>query len=156
MATDATDFGWVSILRDEPDVQNSTNIKVGGASCIWGFATSTMSPGNIVIVDTAADFSYTTTTSANATTRAGFVVAGMNPGQDWDFVSAIAVGQKILICKGGRVAAVASTSITRGARVGTSTTAGAVVTTTTQDAAAGRAVTGASLAGDVVYVDVNA
>ena len=156
MATDATDFGWVSILRDEPDVQNSTNIKVGGASCIWGFATSTMSPGNVVIVDTGADYSYTTTTSANATTVAGFVVASMNPGQDWDFVSTIASGAKILIVKCGRVAAVASTSITRGARVGTSTTAGAVVTTTTQDASAGRAVTGASLAGDVIYVDVNA
>ncbi len=158
MPTDATDFGWVSILRDEPDVQNSTNIKVGGASCVWGYATSTMSPGNVVVTDTSADYSYATTTSADAVTVAGFVVASMNPslGQDWDFVSTIASGSKILIVKCGRVAAVASTSITRGARVGTSTTAGAVVTTTTQDAAAGKAVTAATLAGDVIYVDVNA
>ena len=156
MPTDATDFGWVSILRDEPDVQNSTNIKVGGASCIWGYATSAMAVGDVVVVDTTADYSYTTTTSANATTVAGFVVASLNPGLDWDFVSAIASGAKILIVKCGRVAATASTAISRGARVGTSTTAGAVVTTTTQDASAGRAVTAATDAGDTIYVDVNA
>jgi hypothetical protein len=114
-----------------------------------------MSPGAVVIVDTSADYSYTTTASANATTVAGFYVAKMNPGQQWDFESAAASGDKILIVKCGRVKAIASAAISRGARVGTSTTAGQVVTTTTQDASAGRAVTAATLQADYIYVDVS-
>lgn len=155
MPLDATDFGYVSILRDEPSPGDSTNVKVGGASCVWGYATSSMNPGDIVIVDTAADYSYKTTTSASQTTVAGFVVAHLEPGMKWNFSGAIVSGDKILVVKAGRVAAKASTAISRGALVGTSTTAGYVVTTTTQDAGAGRAVTAASTLGDTIYVDVS-
>lgn len=151
---DATDFGYVSILRDNGDLENSTNTKVGGASCVWGYATSAMSPGAIVIHDTAADFSYTTTASANSTGVAGYYVAKMNPGLQWDFNSAAVVGDTVLIVKAGRVKATASAAIVRGARVGTSTTAGSVVTTTTQDANGGKAATAATLAGDAIYVDI--
>lgn len=151
---DATDFGYVSILRDNADLENQTNTKVGGAACVWGYATSAMSPGYVVIHDTSADYSYTTTTSADATTIAGYMVAVMNPNNQWDFNSAAASGDKVLIVKSGRVKAVASTSISRGARVGTSTTAGQVVTTTTQDASYGRAVTAATTQGDAIYVDI--
>ncbi len=153
MPLNATGLGYISILWDEPDVQNSTNTKVGG-NCVWGYATSAMSPGNVVIHDTSADYSYTTSASANATTVAGFYVATASPDGGWDFQSAAASGDKILVLKEGRVAATASTSITRGARVGTSTTAGAVVTTTTQDASVGKAVTAATTAGDTIYIDV--
>jgi hypothetical protein len=159
MPFDATDFGYVSILRDNADLDNSTNTKVGGASCIWGFATTTMNMGDAVVIDTTADFSYATTTSASATSGAGFVVAHTNvllgPNQ-WDFQTAAAIGDRILIVKSGRVAATASAAIVRGARVGTSTTAGRVVTTTTQDAALGKAVSASTLAGDTIYIDVNA
>ena|SRR6185369_619877 len=154
MPLDVTNFGYVSILIDEPDLDNTAPIKVGGASCVWGYATSAMSPGNVVIHDTSADLSYTTTTSASATTVAGFYIAKLNPGLQWDFSNAAASGDKILVLKSGRVAAIASTAISRGARVGTSTTAGQVVTTTTQDASAGRAVTAATTQGDTIYVDV--
>lgn len=153
MPLDVTNFGYVSILIDEPDLDNSAATKVGGASCVWGYATSSMNPNDVVIHDTSADLSYTTTTSASATTVAGFYIAKLNPGRQWDFSNAAASGDTILVLKAGRVKATASTSISRGARVGTSTTAGAVVTTTTQDASAGRAVTAATTAGDVIYID---
>lgn len=156
MPLNATGFGYTSILWDNADLDNSTQTKVGGAACVWGYATSAMSPGDIVIHDTSADYSYTTTTSANQTTVAGYYVAKLNPGLQWDFQSTAASGDTVLILKSGRVKATASTSVSRGATVGTSTTAGAVVTTTTQDAAYGRAVTAASTAGDAIYIDVPA
>ena len=154
MALDATDFGYVSMLRDEPSPGDSTYVKVGGY-CVTGLATSAMTPGNVVIVDTATAGSYKTTTSANATTIAGFVVAGLGTtgaSMQWDFVSTIASGQRILILVKGVVSAFASTAISIGARVGTSTTAGAVVTTTTQDASRGLALEAATTAGDRIRV----
>ncbi len=153
MPLDATGFGYVTILWDEPDVQNSTNFKVGG-NCVWGYATSAIPLGGVVIHDTAADYSYKTTTSASQTTVGGYYVAKLNPGQQWDFQSDAASGDTILVLKEGRVKTIASTSILRGARIGTSTTVGQVVTTTTQDANAGTAVTAATTQGDAIYVDV--
>lgn len=153
MPIDATDFGYVSMLRDEPDVSNLTYLKIGGY-CVHGLATSAMNPGDVVIVDSAADDSYKTTTSANATTVAGYVIAGLGTtlGMQWDYDSAIVSGQRILILVKGVVLATASAAITRGARVGTSTTAGQVVTTTTQDAAKGLALQTATTAGDRIRV----
>lgn len=151
---DATDFGYVSMLRDEPSAGDQTYVKVGGY-CVTGIATSAMTPGNVVIVDSAADDSYKTTTSASSTSVAGYVVAGLGTtggGMQWDYDSTIASGQRILILVKGVVSAFASAAITRGARVGTSTTAGAVVTTTTQDAAKGIALQTATTAGDRIRV----
>lgn len=151
---DATDFGYVSMLRDQPVPGEQTWEKVGG-TCVTGVATSAMTPGNIVIVDSTADDSYTTTTSANSTARPLYVVAGLGTtggGMQWDYVSTIAIGQRILLLRTGVVLATASAAILRGARVGTSTTAGRVVTTTTQDAAAGVALQAATLAGDQIRV----
>lgn len=157
MAIDATDFGYVSTLRDEPDdLAAQTSVKVGGYCYSKGLASSAMNPGDIIVVDTATANSFKTTTSANATTVAGYVVAGLGTGlgagMQWDYVSAIASGQQILILLKGVVKATASTSISIGARVGTSTTAGRVVTTTTQDASKGLAISAATTAGDTVYV----
>jgi uncharacterized protein DUF2190 len=153
MPIDATAFGYVSTLWDQPSPADSTNIKVGGY-CVWGTATSTMNPNDIVIADSAADDSYKTTTSANSTSVVGYVVAGWGSvtGGGWDYSSAIASGQKILVLVKGVVLATASAAITRGARVGTSTTAGRVVTTTTQDASKGIALQTASAAGDQIRV----
>lgn len=154
MPIDATDFGYVSMLRDEPDLKNGTYLKIGGY-CVTGVSTSAMTPGNVVIVDSAADDSYKTTTSANATTIAGYVVAGLGTtggGMQWDYVTAITSGQRILILVKGVVRGFASAAITRGARVGTSTTAGAVVTTTTQDASKGLALNTATTAGDRIRI----
>jgi hypothetical protein len=153
---DATDFGYVSTLRDQPkDIVAQTAIREGGYCYGRGFATSAMTPGNVVVVDTAAANSFKTTTSAAATTAVGYVVAGLGTvmgGQQWDYSSTIASGQQILILLKGVVIGVASTSIAIGARVGTSTTAGAVVTTTTQDTAVGRAISTATTAGDAIYI----
>jgi hypothetical protein len=153
MPLDATAFGYVSNLWDEPSPGDTTNIKVGGF-CIWGTATSAMTPGNIVIADSSADDSYKTTTSANSTSVVGYVVAGWGTvtGSGWDYSSTIASGQKILILIKGVVLATASAAITRGARVGTSTTAGQVVTTTTQDASKGIALNTATAQGDTIRV----
>lgn len=149
---DATDFGYVSMLRDQP-VGDGTYVKVGGY-CVTGLAGSAMTPGDVVIVSTADD-TYATTTSANSTSVAGYVVAGLGTtggGMQWDYDSTIASGQRILILVKGVVLATASAAITRGARVGTSTTAGQVVTTTTQDASKGLALQTATLAGDRIRV----
>lgn len=155
MPIDATDFGYVSMLRDEPSPGDNTYLKIGGY-CVTGVATSTMTPGNVVIVDSSADDSYKTTTSANSTSVAGFVVAGLGAqgtaGMQWDYVSSIAIGQRILILVKGVVLATASAAISRGARVGTSTTAGQVATTTTQDASKGVALQTASTAGSTIRV----
>lgn len=151
---DATDFGYVSMLRDQPVPGEQTYEKVGGY-CVHGLATSAMTPGNVVIVDSAADDSYKTTTSANSTSVAGYVVAGLGTtggGMQWDYVTTIASGQRILVLVKGVVLATASAAILRGARVGSSTTAGQVVTTTTQDAARGIALQASTLAGDRIRV----
>jgi hypothetical protein len=147
---DATDFGDVSQLRDEPD-GSGVRTKVGGY-CVIGTATSAMNPGDAVVIDTAADDSYKTTTSANATIGGGFVVAGMGNGMQWDYVSAIASGKLILIRVAGVVLATASAAITRGDRVGTSTTAGRVATTTTAGAGLGRALQQPTVAGQTFRV----
>lgn len=147
MPLDATDFGYVSIPRDEPSPGDSTNIKVGGY-CIVGTSGSTMNPGDALIVSTAADDTYLTTTSANATGIAGFVVASLPRGMQWDYDSAIASGVKILVVIKGVVRGTASAAITRGDRVGTSTTAGQVATTSTQDGRLGRALQAATAQGD--------
>jgi|ERR1044071_8279086 hypothetical protein len=152
MPLDATDFGYVSILRDEPSPGDQTNVKVGGY-CVVGSATSAMTPGDIVIADSSADDSYKTTTSANSTAVVGYVVAGATyTTAQWDFVSTISSGEKILVLIKGVVLATASAAITRGARVGTSTTAGQVVTTTTQDASRGIALQTATTQGDRIRV----
>jgi len=149
----ATAFGYVSNLWDEPlDLSAGTSEKAGGY-CIWGTASSAMTPGNVVIVDSSADLSFKTTTSANSTARPCYVIAGQSSiVNEWDYSSAIASGAKILVLIKGVVLATASAAILRGARVGTSTTAGQVVTTTTQDASAGVAMTAASAQGDQIYV----
>ncbi len=136
---DATDFGYVSMLRDEPINEDLTRVKVGGY-CVVGVAVGAMVPGNVVVVDTTVDDGYSTTTSANSTSVAGYVVAGdsVHPNM-WDYTSDIVTGQKILVLIKGVVLATTSTSVTRGALVGTSTTAGAVVTTSTANAGAGKA-----------------
>lgn len=151
MPIDATDFGDVSMLRDEPSPGDYVRIKEGGY-CVVGTATSAMNPGDAVVVDSGADDSYKTTTSANATSRGGFAVAGMGYGQQWDYTSAIANGSKILVRVKGVTLGRASTAITRGARVGTSTTAGQVVTTTTQDASFGVALQTATAQGDRIRI----
>lgn len=152
MPLDATDFGYVSMLRDEPSPGDYVRYKVGGY-CVVGTATSAMNPGDAVIVDSGADDSYKTTTSANSTSRGGFVVAGIGAaGQQWDFASAIANGSKILVLVKGVVLGTASAAITRGARVGTSTTAGQVVTTTTQDASFGVALQTATTQGNQIRI----
>ncbi len=148
---DATDFGDVSMLRDEPSGDAGVRTKVGGY-CVVGTATSAMNPGDAVIVDTAADDSYKTTASANATTAAGFVVAGMGYGQQWNYTAAIASGQLILVRIAGVVLATASAAITRGDRVGTSTTAGRVATTTTAGAGLGKALQQPTVAGQTFRV----
>lgn len=152
-----TAFGDVSIMWDNPERGGAqTNTKTGGAACVFGVATTVMSPGMIVIHDANTDYGYATTASANSTAGAGYFVATLRNGSGgtWDYDSNAAIGDVVLIRKSGRVKAIASTAISRGARVGTSTTAGRVVTTTTQDAAMGRAVTAATLAGDAIYVDI--
>ena len=148
---DATDFGDVSMLRDEPSGDAGTRTKVGGY-CVVGTATSAMNPGDAVVVDTAADDSYQTTASANATTGAGFVVAGMGNGMQWNYTAAIASGQLVLIRVLGVVLATASAAITRGDRVGTSTTAGRVATTSTAGAGFGRALQSPTVAGQTFRV----
>lgn len=151
-----TAFGDVSIMWDNPDPGNQTNTKVGGAACVFGVATTTMSPGMVVIHDSSTNYGYATTASANSTAGAGYFVASLRNGSGgtWDYDSTAAIGDVVLIRKCGRVKAIASTAISRGARVGTSTTAGQVVTTTTQDASMGRAVTAATTQGDAIYVDI--
>lgn len=152
MPLDATDFGYVSMLRDEPSPGDYVRYKVGGY-CVVGTATSAMNPNDAVIVDSGADDSYKTTTSANSTAGAGYVVASIaTSGEQWDFSSAIANGSKILVLVKGVVLGTASTAITRGARVGTSTTAGRVVTTTTQDASLGIALQTATTAGNQIRI----
>lgn len=138
MPLDATALGYSSTLWDEPDpASGGSTIKVGGR-CVVGTLVGTANPGDVVVVDTTADDSYSTTTSANATSVAGFVVAGLN-GSQWDYVSAIVAGQKILVLVEGVVLATASAAIaTRGTLVGTSTTAGRIVTTSTANATIGR------------------
>lgn len=152
MPLDATDFGDVSMLRDEPSPGDYVRIKEGGY-CVVGTATSAMNPGDAVIVDSGADDSYKTTTSASSVAKAGFVVAGIGTsGEQWDYASAIANGSKILVRVKGVVLGRASTAITRGARVGTSTTAGQVVTTTTQDASLGIALQTATVQADRIRI----
>jgi hypothetical protein len=152
---DATDFGDVSMLRDDPDPGNYVRLKTGGY-CVVGTATSAMNPGDAVVVDTGNDDSYKTTTSANATTGAGFVVAsrgsGAVQGMQWDYVSAIVNGSPILVRVEGIVLATAASAVSRGDRVGTSTTAGQVQTTTTAAAGLGRALQAASGAGSTFRV----
>lgn len=144
MAIDATDFGDVSMLRAEPSPGDYVRTKVGGY-CIVGTATSAMNPGDAVVIDTAADDSYKTTTSANATTGGGFVVAGMGTaGNQWNYTSAISSGALILVRVAGVVLATAASAVSRGDRVGTTTTAGAVGTTTTAAAGLGRALQAAA------------
>lgn len=159
MPLDATDFGYVSMLRDNPSPADSTTTKVGGY-CIIAKATSAMSPGNVVIIDTSAAAasstvypSVTTTASANSTAGAGFYVAsyGTTP-QTWDFTRTAASGDLVLVQVNGIVLATASTSISIGALVGTSTTAGQVVTTSTTNATMGRCLSTATTQGDGVYV----
>jgi len=152
MPIDATDFGDVSMLRDEPSPGDYVRIKEGGY-CVVGTATSAMNPGDCVIVDAGADDSYKTTTSASSVAKAGFVVAGLGAtNKQWDYVSAIANGSLILVRVKGVTLGRASAAITRGARVGTSTTAGQVVTTTTQDASLGLALQTATAQGDRIRI----
>lgn len=149
MPLDATAFGYVTDLWDENDGTGAF-VKVGGFA-VWGTAGGAMTPGNAIVVSTAADDTYLTTTSANSVAGAGFVVAGLGT-YGWDYISAIVSGQKILVLRRGVVLATASAAITRGDRVGTSTTAGRVATTTTQDAALGRALQAATANGDQIRV----
>lgn len=154
MPLDATGFGYVSMLWDEPSPADSTTTKVGGL-CVVGTATSAVSLGDIVIVDSAADDSYKTTTSANSTARAGFVVAGLNTvtAGGWDFqTTSIASGSKILIGVKGVFNGTSSTTISRGSNVGTSTTAGQVATTSTQDAVIGKTLTASTGAAQSIRI----
>lgn len=152
MPIDATDFGDLSMLRDEPSPGDYVRVKVGGY-CVVGTATSAMNPGDAVVVDTGADDSYKTTTSANATTGGGFVVAGLGTtNKQWNYTAAIANGSLILVRVVGVVLATAASAITRGDRVGTSTTGGAVQTTTTAAGGIGRALQSATGAGSTFRV----
>ena len=159
MPLDATDLGYISMLRDNPSPADNTTTKVGGY-CIIAVATSAMSPGDAVVIDTSAAAasatvypSVKTTTSANATTGAGFYIASFgNTPQIWDYSRTAASGDLVLVQVNGIAVGTASTSISIGALLGTSTTAGQVVTTSTTNATMGRSLSTATTQGDKVYI----
>jgi hypothetical protein len=161
MPLDITSFGYTSNLWDNLSPADNTVTKLGGY-CIPCLATTAMSPGDAVVIDTAAPASDTafpsvkTVASANSTAGVGFYYAsqGTTPNQ-WDSTRTAASGDLVMVQVDGVVKGTASTAISAGALVGTSSTAGQVVTTSTASANLGRALSAASVQGDKIYILVS-
>lgn len=125
MALDLTGFGYVGQLWDERGVGDNAFTTAGGLYII-GTATSAMNIGDLIAIDTTADNSYKTTTTANSPLASGLFLRAFSPGVEPSPISAV-IGNRIAILVNGVHTMTAAGTINRGDLLVSSTTAGAVI-----------------------------